>query len=564
MALTISSPLTEYHDCDTTTGTTGNTLETDLQIEGIGCWAVDTDVETNYQYGTAFGTAQDWSTTKQTVYAWLLCMTANFLDTKANGGIRMAIMDSSSNESYWYVGGEDTYSGGWEVFCFNTAVSPDSNNGTAANLSQVSRVGIGWKGLTKSKLSQNCFVDWIRYGSSTTAALKIIGTNTTTDDGWSEVLSGDSTGIFGIIKPQRNGYILKGPVDIGDDSGTTTTNFTDTGTNIIFDNLPVGSDAFWIDIVGNATGTTDVRLGSVVGTGDDRQGTQGNNISTAGPTWAWDSKTDIAHLDTVKLYGCIFNGAKSGFEMDGMSTVSNSSAISCTWVNCNEVDLGTTSNGAEVLNSFIIDPDGNTNNYGIKYAMTPSAGTMSHNTKNLSFITSGTPTTQYMTHLSYSGDYTITWNNFNFYGSYTSGTLWHGINDGTDADVTISAVGGNPAQSEFSSTDVTGPDTGSVTVSNDVTLTITVKDQNGTLIDGAQTAIYAGATELMNEDTGSPNPSGQAVATYNYVTDTDVVVKVRKSSTGTTRYFNNSTPATIDNNGLTLTVTMQTDTIAST
>jgi hypothetical protein len=563
MALTVTSGLTEYNDCDANTNwTTGSTLDTDFKIEGTGCLGDDVDVATSHYTGPSM-TAIDMSSATGTVhiiYAWMLCMTANTLDIKTNGGLRMVLEDSSGNQSYWYVGGSDTYPGGWEVFSFSTDVSPNANSGTACDLTDVIKIGVGFKNTAKSKLSENCFWDWVRYSTVTTPALTIYGTNTTTDDGWSEILSGDETNVYGIIKSQRDGYILKGPIQIGDSAGTNTTNFTDTGTTIVFDDLPMGNSSFYIDIAGNGTGTTDVRLGSVVGSGDSRQGTQGNTISTVSIPWEFNSQTDIADLDSVKLYGCSFKGAKSGFNMDGMSTVANSSAISCSWINCGELDIGTTSNGAEILNCNIIDPDGNTNNYGIKYAMTPSAGTMNHNTKNLNFITSGTPTTQYMTHLSYAGDYTITWTNFNFYGSYTSGTLWHGLNDGTNSDVIVSAVGGNPAEAEFSETGG-----GTTSVSNDVTLTITVKNTAGTLIDGAQTAIYtvSGGTQLMNEDTGTPNPTGQAVATYNYVSDTDVIVKVRKSSTGATRYFSNSTPATIDDNGLTLTVTLQEDTIAS-
>lgn len=560
MALTITSGLTEWDDCDTDNWTGDPTVgtDTDIFIEGTASIGYDVDIETLRVFGAA---KTSTSLTNNFIYAWLLSYSANDLDTTANGGMQLCVEDSSGNQSCWYVGGSDNYAGGWEVFSCSTAETPDWNNGTVASLGSITKFGIGFKNTAKSKLADNCFVDWMRYG--TVPALTITGTNTTTDDGWSEVLTGDETGIFGIIKAQKGGYILKGPIQIGDSAGTATTNFTDTGSNLVFDGLPVGTGHYKITIAGNGTGTTDVRLGSVVGTGDDRQGTQGNNISVApipsgahtDPVWSWDSSTDIADLDSVKLYGCTFTGAKGGLTFDGMATVANSSIISTAFVNCGAVETGSTSNGVEMLNSSIIDPDGNTNNYGLQFDQTPSAGTMTTNVKYISFITSGSPTTQYMVVFPYTGDYSVTWYGMNFFGSYTSGTLWHGLNSGTNADLTINvdtASGGNANASEFSNTN-----SGTVTVNNTVTLKVTVVDSSNTAVQTAQTAIYTTTgTELMNEDTLS---SGVAEQSYNYVSDTSVIIRVRKGSTGATKYENFSTTGTITSSGLNVTVVLTED-----
>jgi hypothetical protein len=416
---------------------------------------------------------------------------------------------------------------------------------------------VGFKNTAKSKLADNCFVDWIRYG--TVPALTITGTNAVTDAGWSEVLSGDTTGIFGIIRQQKGGYILKGSVQIGDSSGTATTNFTDTGTALVFDDLPVGNAHYKITIAGNGTGTTDVRLGSVVGSGDDRQGVIGNNISTAGPSWEWDSDTDIADLDGVDLYGCTFTGAKAGV---GLDDGNKTSVISTSFVNCGAVKTGGTNNGAEILNCFFIDPDGTTNNYGLQFDQTPSGGTMTTTVKQCNFITSGTPTTQYMVHFPYSGDYTVGFTDMQLFGSFTSGTL---CNTGTDADVTVNATGTtNFTTAEFSSTDVTGPDTGSVTVSVSVPITITVLDEAGDPVVTAQTSVYLSSdnSEVMNTDT---NGSGVASSTFSGSTPADCYIRVRKGSTGATKYFPGSTSGNIaSGTGLTTTVVLREDTINAT
>lgn len=490
MALTVTSGLTEYNDCDSITGwTLGSTLDTDFKIEGTGCLGDDVDITTSHYTGPAM-TAVDMSVgsgTPRTIYAYMLCMTANTLDTKAAGGLRIVLEDGSGNQSYWYVGGSDTYPGGWEVFTCNTTVTPNANNGTACNLTNVTKIGVGFKNTAKSKLPNNCFWDWVRYGSG--PALTITGTNTSAGVGWSEVLSQDNSNVFGIIKGQRDGYVLKGPIQIGDSAGSSSTNFSDLGSAVVFDNMPVGDTAYEIVIAGNSTGTTDVELGSVVGTGDARQGTQGNNISSAGGAWGWDSATDIADLDSVNLYGCTFKNAKRGINLDdGTKT----SVISGAAINCGEINPGSTSNGAEVLNYNIIDPTGLTNNYGLLFPQTPSAGTLTHNCKNINFITTGTPSTQYMTRFTYTGDYTVSWTGFKFFGSYTSGTLWHGLNSGTNADIVISVTDGNASESEFSNTA-----SGTVTVNNDVSFSLS--------------NVVSGTTLYMEATSGGAMSAGEVI-----------------------------------------------------
>lgn len=569
MALTVTSGLTEWDDCDTANWTGDPTVgvDTDILIEGTGSIGVDVDIETIRIFGAA---KTSTSLSNNFIYAWLLSYSASDLDTTANGGMQLCVEDGSGNQSCWYVGGADNYAGGWEVFSCSTAETPDWNNGTAASLGSIVKFGVGFKNTAKSKLSDNCFVDWMRYG--TVPALTISGTNTTANAGWSEVLTQDEAGVYGIIKGQKGGYVLKGPVQIGDSAGTATTDFTDTGTTLVFDGLPVGTGHYKITIAGNSTGTTDVQLGSVVGTGDDRQGTRGNIISVApipsgshtDPAWSWDSQTDIADIDTVQLYGCIFRGGKGGLLFDGKSTAANSSIISCSFINCGAVETGAASNGVEILNSFFIDPEGNTNNYGLQFDQTPSVGTMSTNIKKCSFITSGTPTTQYMVVFPYAGDYTVGFEDMQVFGSFTSGTLWHGLNSGTDADVTVNATGStNFATAEFSSTDVTGPDTGSVTVQASVDVKITIVDQNGSPIQNVQTAVYLTADDsnVFNLDT---NASGLASGTFSGTTPANCYIRWRKSSTGTTRYIADSSTGTIQSgSGLEAQFVMKTDNIAS-
>ena len=101
-----------------------------------------------------------------------------------------------------------------------------------------------------------------------------------------------------------------------------------------------------------------------------------------------------------------------------------------------------------------------------------------------------------------------------------------------------------------------------VTINNSVTLTVTVKDAAGAAIENAQTAIYldSDSSELLNADT---NASGVASVSFAYTTDVAVTVRVRKSSTGATKYFSVASPQTIGSDGLNVTITLLEDIIVT-
>lgn len=506
MALVVTSNLILLDACDsgTWTGIGAPGIDSDIKKEGSGSIGVDTDIETNAFYSPAF-TSIDLSNVA--CYAYMLCLTASFLDTKANGGMRMGLRDSLGNESYWYVGGSDVYVGGWEVFSFSTEITPDANNGTNATLTDITNVAFGWKGLIKSKLSKNCFGDFFRYLATGLAAIKITGTNSVTDVGWDEAAILDDAVPVGIVQKMKEGsFVLKGPIAIGDSSGTLTTEFTDKNSTLLWDDLPVDSTHYGFVIEGNGTGTTDITIGGVVGTGDDRQGVQGGSISTAGPDWSWDSKTDIVDLDTVKIYGAVWFGAKRRIKLDDLN---KTSVISCTFINCGQIDPGVTNDGAEIISCAIIDPDdvAASDNWALLLAQT------SHNIQKINFITSGSPTTQTMTHLTQAADYTIIFDAFKFFGTF-SGNLIHGENDGLNADVTVQASNdADPVEAKFTSTNG-----GTVTVTNPRTFTLTG------LKSGSEIRIYKVSDD--SELAGVENSSTSFAYPYTYTSDTPVYIVI--------------------------------------
>lgn len=122
----------------------------------------------------------------------------------------------------------------------------------------------------------------------------------------------------------------------------------------------------------------------------------------------------------------------------------------------------------------------------------------------------------------------------------------------TGANITINAVNGSNPSNFINTGD------GSTTITNSKTLTITVVDSTNTPIQNAQTAIYKTSdnSQLMNTDT---NASGVATTTFNYLVDTSIYVRIRKSSTGDTKYMPFSTTGTITSTGFSLVATLVTD-----
>ena len=98
-----------------------------------------------------------------------------------------------------------------------------------------------------------------------------------------------------------------------------------------------------------------------------------------------------------------------------------------------------------------------------------------------------------------------------------------------------------------------------VILSVSVPITVTVVDTSNDPIATAQTSIHlvSDNSQVMNQDT---NGSGVAETTFGGDTPSSCYIRVRKGSTGGTKYIANSTTATIENTtGLNVTIVMQED-----
>lgn len=200
------------------------------------------------------------------------------------------------------------------------------------------------------------------------------------------------------------------------------------------------------------------------------------------------------------------------------------------------------------------------------------------------------------------GTYNLVGNTFTGFGS--TGTNNAAIFNDSGGAVTLNISGGGSTPTYRNGTSA------STTVNNTVDLNVTVLDSNNGPIPTAQVAIYkvSDDSQIMNEDTrnitagsfvtgtvyrivtvgttdftaigaasntvgvvftASGTGSGNGTATdglateqFNFATNTPIYVRVRKSSSGETKYVPVSTTGTITSSGYNLTVTLQADTIA--
>jgi len=445
-----------------------------------------------YSYFADKGSALNLSTAGNEVIAlWVQMTTPGTALPLASDGAYILV--SSSTEAYnsnptiyseWTVAGSDKGTDGWRLFLLDTRKTPTQTVGGGANLASIRKIGFGIRSTASvgNVRADNCYVDAIYHGRP---LYTLNGDGTIVAD-WDDFLQHSITDENGLIEKVDGGIAFSAGIAIGTDGQTATTSFSDaTGKSIVFKRHTYENGTSEVDALnyadyyqfkanGAASFNTSISLGTVVGSGDDRQGVLGGSIKVddvANMTFAVDMATDIAHLSSVHLYGVTFAGAHGGILMDGKTTAADSNAISCTMVNCGEFNPGSANNGAEVLNTFVIDPEdsGAGDNRGIRF---PAATTR---TKNISCITSGTPTTQHMLHFTNTGTYSLNLTNIVLFGDYASASLWHAENSAASSVATINNLGTtNLVEAEV---DDSGAGASTTVIAGQVTLLITVRDQ---------------------------------------------------------------------------------------
>lgn len=455
----------------------------------------------------------DMSGTGVHVRWWGLFVQGSLINLEANGGIQFWCTDGI-NTGYWYVSGRDTYPGGWYNFVVDVSAGVDSGT-KPTNMNAITDFGVRINLTAAGKNFANTWIDnfticdgLIAYG----------------DDGGSsfdfeDIYSADNATTLGIGIIQKFGgiYYLTGKLQIGDSAGTNSCDFNPISQTVIFENRLVLSTLYKIEVIDNGTGITDFQMGTKVGSSGVSGCTVGVEDLSQTPLWNFDA--DDIDIDYFKLYGCTFFGASSitfpstatnieilntNFQSNGLIYVNTSVITNCNFINA----VGT---GAIHINST------------------------SHQVTYCNFI---------------NNTYAVlmdTANTYTYSGLIFSGNTTD-INNTSGGSIIISATNSsNPSTY-----------TGSVTINNAVDLNIYVKDKDNVVIQTAQVAIYKTSdnTQLMNEDT---DVNGLATETFNYLTNTDIYFRIRKSSIGTTRYVPVKGLGQITSSGFTVTVILYED-----
>lgn len=455
---------------------TDPTLDNDLFVEGSGSVAIRRGRD-NSEGGMGFLTdaAINLTTTgNEVVGIWAQCTTPTFLNTQDAAGTSNATrpgisvyVSSSTNTgttlltdiNFYSVGGSDNPTSGWKFYLIDTRQTPSRTIGNC-DLTAVRNIGIciGYPNIPRNPRSDNLFIDAIYYGRP---QYQVIGdgTEVAAMADFAAHSSNSTDGSNGLIERIGSSYFLNCGLKFGSSTQTATTTFSDATSPTIVQRrqqyYSQASSSFvealryqdYFNIEGEEAGSfpTSVTFGSVVGTGDDRQGVLGGTLSNenlANMRYA----VDMSAITTANFYGVDIKNAKDGVSFEGGQNL-----IGTQLINCGPLNTGTSSNGATFINSFVIDPqsqDGS--NIGINIENTSSGGSLPTNLKNVGFITSGTPTTQRYVGFNEAADFSVDFNDLIYYGDFSSATLYHGQNAGTNSDITINSNGGtNVLASEF-------------------------------------------------------------------------------------------------------------------
>jgi hypothetical protein len=293
-----------------TLGSTSETLDTDVKIEGTGSIGEQfTDGLRTLIWDN--GSTIDLSNTH--LYIWVNCGIVGLLDTKAAGGFRVRLTGpSNANFVEWYVGGSDSWptaiEGGWVMFVVDTAASTSNTGGTPPALTAIQGVGIA--GVTASvmtKVSDNTWIDAGWSLAASTPGIIVEGRNAgSTDWNSADILTqlGNSAGMF--VEAAGGAYKINAPIQFGI-SDTTTHGFSDTNAIWLWDDQEfVAADHYGMSALGNSGGTTRVNFGVKTGSGATATGAQGLVVSAASAGVRWFMDFDDPDLDDIGFWGCSF------------------------------------------------------------------------------------------------------------------------------------------------------------------------------------------------------------------------------------------------------------------
>lgn len=477
-----------------------------------------------YDYGAGTG----GHGTDGAYFVWQLYGVNSNLGTYAQGGFRIAVGSSLADFDAWYVGGIDKAPypyGGWTCNVINTTVSADNTAGAPTVTEQF--VGSAVYVVTGSSKGSPHGIDAIRVGRGSSIFEYGESSDYCTIDGfatkndYNDVTNGYNR--WGLISKTAGGYLWQGRMQLG--TASNAVDFRDADRTIFIKWTPKVTTNFNLIEVVNSSSNVEM-TGFTFQVLDISTASSGRFLMTDAASVDLDTCTFI-DMDTF-----VFNFSVNAVTIN-----------SCTFRRCGQI----TQAGATFTDCI--------------FEKSSSSSTIISNDiskiSGCSFTSDGS---NYSVNLgTISASESITW------GNYLSGYASTNGITGNEA-IYCSVASGQTltinVTSGYDTPSVHNAGTGTINVVNAVIINVYVKDTSNNVIEGASVAVYksSDSTELMNEL--SATTTGLATESFAYVVDTDVYIRVRKSSTGT-RYTPVKTTGTISSNGLTLTVVLNKDSIVT-
>jgi len=347
------------------------------------------------------------------------------------------------------------------------------------------------------------------------------------------------TNRYGIFQAVPGGFSWQGRLALGD--GTDEVRFVDSNQNITILNTPKVSTGYHQIEIQNGTSVASIVdwtnisfINSGVGDAIAATNSRGNFVAT-----------DNA---TITFNGCTFTDMGTFVFNDG----TNSNDItSTTFRRCQAV----TQSGANFTDCTFDNTVSTATESLISTTTTISSIT------DCEFIRdSGTVNAVFIDSITTTG--TLSWNGNTLtgYGTQTVGT---GISSTSGGALRLRFTSGTPTITISVVNNATVPTveivnaggTGTVNIEQNVGISISVKDASGTAINGAQVAVFnetTGAT-ITNQLT---NSSGNFSSPVSTAANTPIVLRIRKSTTGSTRYIPVETTADTGTSGASVSVTL--------
>jgi len=512
MAVTVTNNMTTVDVCDLATnfelfgtGASALAVNGDVLQEGAGSIACKvTGGMTNDDIGgVLFNNWLSTDITNKVIVLWV--NTTNQMFSKANGGVRIVVEDGTGNQGFWFVGGSDTYKGGWQAFMVHGSTTFDGDSGTAPTLTDINKVGGAIR--TTSDIMggvKTFFLDIIREYNDTTHAITVDGGTTGDRGNWAEVAVADDSASLGIVQARGGSILVQGRIKLGND-GSTDSFFQSRGEVVIWQDLPVDNSkttpTHFLDIVGG-TGTNSVEIGEEIGSGATSIGINGGVMRAANKTNS-GFYLNIDQSDTTVLM--------AGMQIDGCNEFdfgqANLTVISCGINNSGNILF----NGAEMRESVVSD---STEAAGIGALVFRGGDPAADDFQNNLFVNNvhalewedNGPVSLDLENITFSN------NTADLRFNHASGLLTVNIVEGGDSPTTSDGGAG-----------------GTITVVSAVTVTITVKSAaTGNGIEGVKVFIDEDPVSVPPTlFSGTTNSSGVFTDTFNGSTPQNVTVRAR-------------------------------------